>query len=176
MEENNTQNNEILEQIATCLNCTNPATESSNSTQEQNYKEKFMRTLADFENFKQRVEKEKTLWCKDSQAEMAKKFLPLIDDVDRAASAVPNIENTQLTQTWIDGVIKICSNNQQLLKKLGIEEIACAGEFDPELHEALCQVPALDSNTASGHIVQVLRKGYTFNGIVLRHAQVSVTE
>jgi molecular chaperone GrpE len=62
----------------------------------------------------------------------------------------------------------------KIFKDLGVEEIDCTGEFDPELHEALVEVDSKEHK--SGEIVDVLTRGYTYNSHILRHAKVSVAK
>jgi molecular chaperone GrpE len=170
------QEDNDLEKV--CSKCQTPAAEKSEHSaghlHDRHYKEKFLRAMADFENFKHRTEKDKANWSLDAQAEIIKKFLPLFDDIERAAQSVPTVDQGSAAQAWVDGVVKICHNNLALLHKLGVQEVRHDGQFDPEIHEALCQVPTAE--VASGSIVEVLRRGYTFSGILVRHAQVSVAE
>lgn len=171
----NLQDNNLSHSEPMCVKCQNSQSDILDFSHDRNYKEKFMRTLADFENFKHRIEKEKARWAIDAQVEIIQSFLLLIDDIERATEAVPHENIDPAIKSWIDGVVKIFSNNQIMLQKMGIKEIVTSGAFDPELHEALCQMPATEDIPA-GNVLQVLRKGYTFNGTVIRHAQVSVTQ
>lgn len=174
-ESSNLHDNNSTHSEPVCVKCQDPQKDVLDFSHDRNYKEKFMRTLADFENFKHRVEKEKARWATDAQVDIIQSFLLLIDDIERAAEVAPRENVDSAIKPWVDGVVKIFSNNQIMLQKMGIQEIITSGAFDPELHEALCQMPATVEIPA-GNVLQVLRKGYIFNGTVIRHAQVSVTQ
>jgi molecular chaperone GrpE len=98
----------------------------------------------------------------------------VFDDLERALQAMPTTDLASTEQVWHTGLQGIMKNLQQTWQKIGLQEVDASGVFDPELHEALCQVPA--DGIESGHVAAVLRKGYLLNGIVIRHAQVSVAE
>lgn len=161
-----------------CLKCqegSQDQAEKVESEQNGDYKDRFVRAIADFNNFKARVEKDKKSWTATSKIEVVKQFLPLIDDFFRVMESAPEFEQGSKADAWKSGVIGVCKNVDNVLKKLGVTEIDCSGQFDPQLHEALCKVPA-DNKFMSGDIVQVLRKGYSLDGTVVRHAQVSVAD
>ena len=132
-----------------------------------NYKELYVRLAADLQNFKRRVEKERSEWTETAQGIIVSAFLPIIEDFDRA------IENLTPT-TGQEGLVLIQKNLKKTLADLGVNEIETTGQFNPEYHEALAQVESPDH--ASDHIVQVFSKGYMFKGKVLKHAQVSVAK
>jgi molecular chaperone GrpE len=138
------------------------------------FKEKFMRTNADFQNYKRRIEKERLIWMETAQGSVLNKILPIIDDLDRAIKTGEENVEDEAEQAWLDGFKIIQKNSQKTLKELGVEEIDCSGEFDPELHEALVQVES--DKHKEGEVVQVLNKGYKFKDAILRHAKVSVAK
>lgn len=132
-----------------------------------NYKELYVRLAADMQNFKRRIEKERSEWTETAQGIIISALLPFFEDFDRAIANTP-----QLTEQ--EGLILIQKNLKKTLADLGVNEIEAAGQFNPEYHEALAQVEA--ENHASNDIVQVFNKGYMFKGKVLKHAQVSVAK
>ena len=151
---------------------------TSNEVQETeiniDFKEKFMRTNADFQNYKRRIEKERLIWMETAQGSVMNALLPIIDDLDRAINTGEEKVKDETEQVWLDGFKIIQKNAQKILKELGVEEIDCSGMFDPELHEALVQVESKDHK--EGVVVQILNKGYKFKENILRHAKVSVAK
>lgn len=142
---------------------------------EESFKQQFMRVTADFSNYKRRVDKERIQWVTTGQTTIIQAFLPVVDDVERALTATRTAqeghEDDSMAQI-LEGFELIEKNLHKVLDKMGVAEIACDGAFNPEHHEALMQA-ASDSHE-SGQVVQVLSKGYTYKGAVLRHAKVSV--
>lgn len=120
---------------------------------------------ADFENSRRRMEKDRVSWTTAAQIEVIKKFLPILDDMDRAFNQPLPME----LKNHLIGFELVHKALQKTLHELGVEEIT-EKVFDPELHEAIMQV----AGEQSGLIAQVLQKGYRFKGNVLRPAQVSV--
>jgi len=136
---------------------------NQNNKPKENFEEKFLRVTADFQNYKRRMEKEQFEWIADGKATVLKKLLFIVDDLDRA-----------IKSGSCSGLELIKKNLDKALTNLGVEEIDCSGEFDPELHEAMVQVDLEDHE--SGHIVDVLNKGYRLGDEVIRHAKVSVAK
>lgn len=159
------------------LNHNAPQTEETQSqesnTQGPDYKELYLRTQADLQNMKRRMEKERLEWTPTVQASILEKILPCAEDLDRAIETA-RTSNTDAPQAWLEGFELIAKNLKKTLASLGVEEIVATGQFNPELHEALMQVQSADH--ASGMIVQQLSKGFTFKGKVLKHARVSVAQ
>ena len=143
-----------------------------NTVEEINYKELYLRTNADFQNFKRRVERERTELAQLMQAHVIEKLLPTVDDLERALETAE--KSAETPAVWLEGLRLIAKNLNKRLTELGVEEIGTAGVFNPELHEALMQVE--DSQHQSGHIVQLFSKGYSFKGKVIKHARVSVAK
>ena len=138
------------------------------------FKEKFLRANADFQNYKRRVEKERLIWMQTAQGSILNALLPIFDDLDRAIKTGEEKAEDEAEQVWLDGFKVIQKNAQKTLKELGVEEVDCSGEFDPELHEALVQVES--DKHKEGDVVSVLNKGYKFKESILRHAKVSVAK
>lgn len=132
--------------------------------------DKFVRVSAEFDNFRKRTQKEKESLYTDGLAAAAERFLPLVDNMERALEATQSNENVQSLKK---GMELIYQQLKDILKSLNIEEIAAPGaEFDPELHEAVMHV---DDDTVDANIVvEEFQKGYIMNGRVLRHSVVKV--
>ena len=138
-----------------------------------NYKAQFMRVTADFENFKRRQEKEQAQWYQQAQADLLKNLLVVVDNFDRALHE-KQTERTPELESWLQGFELIHKSIKKLLKDYEVEELKNMTEFDPQFHEALAQVEAEDKK--AGEIVDVLEKGYTFKGTLLRPAKVTVVK
>jgi len=152
---------------------TEKADTSSCCKELEDTKEKLLRVNADFQNFKRRVETERAEWIQMAQAGIMEKFLPVTDDLDRAILACEK-EDNQEKKAWLEGFKLIQKNLNKTFSDLGIKEIDCSSDFNPEYHEALMSIDSPDYK--SGQIVQVLHKGYMFKDKVLRHAKVSVAK
>lgn len=137
------------------------------------WQEKFLRSNADFQNFKRRSEKEQALWMQSAQADLLKGLLPIVDDVDRALAEYNKQEQAPENTAWIAGFQMIGLSLHKFLKKSGVEEVD-ATVFDPSKHEAIALVPAADKK--QGDIVEVLQKGFIFKGELLRPARVAVAQ
>jgi molecular chaperone GrpE len=153
-EENNNQP-DLTQQLNECLN------------QKDEWKDRCLRTAADFENYKKRAEKERSVWVTSAQSSIFSDLLSIVDDFDRAFAQAKEDQS-------IVGFALIHKEFHKFLDKHGISEIKDATQFDPNLHEAIMNVESADHQ--SGTIVQVLQKGYMFKGQVLRPAKVSVAK
>ncbi len=127
--------------------------------------ETYMRVLAEYDNFRKRSQKERDSTYQDAQISTIALFLPVLDNLERAASAAEADE----------GVRMILKQFQDLLKKCGVEECGKEGEaFDPNFHNAVLHQEG--EGTGEPVIVQVLQKGYTLNGRLIRPAMVKTTD
>jgi len=171
-----TQSNSQVEDINTEVNNGTPAEAAADSAQDQ-YKDMFLRVSADFQNYKRRMDKERTQWMRVGQSSIIESFLPLIDDIDRAIKSAQEMiasddETEENREQFLKGFLLVQKNAQKALSDMGVTHIDCSGEFDPMYHEALLQV---DSDAhATGHIVDILTPGYMYKDQVVRHAKVSV--
>jgi molecular chaperone GrpE len=147
---------------------------SSLSSDEIDYRTQFLRVTADYQNFKRRIEKERSEWMTAAQASVLKKILPIIDDFDRAIKSDQEGSITKEEQVWLEGFEMIRKKFMKTMADLGVEEISCEVPFDPEVHEALLSIESEDHK--EGEIAQVLSKGYRFKDEVLVHAKVSVAK
>ncbi|HRN90509.1 MAG TPA: nucleotide exchange factor GrpE [Candidatus Saccharibacteria bacterium] len=130
------------------------------------------RTRADFENYRKRVESEKTIARESGQINAIVKLLPVIDNIERAISHTP----TELADNaWAQGVASLAKNLDKQLESLNVKRIDSTPgtSFNPELHEAI----QFDEDAEGEHevIAEELQAGYTLNGQPIRHAMVKVT-
>ena len=136
------------------------------------YKDKYLRAHADFENSKKRLEKDKMNAVSYANESFAKDILAVIDSFENAiASMEESEESTEVFEKMKEGVNLTHEQLKKILEKNHIKEVACEGEFDPEVHQAIMQVESEAHQT--GDVVQVMQKGYTIKDRVLRPAMVS---
>lgn len=140
--------------------------ESLNQENEE-LKNKVLRQMAEFDNFKKRTAKEKTELYNVAKADTVESFLGIIDTFERA------LETETADEPFKQGVEMIFKQFHETLKKLGVEEIEAQGKpFNPELHNAINQVE--DENFDENTVCQVFQKGYRLGDRVIRHAMVVV--
>jgi len=138
------------------------------------WKDKFLRAHADFENSKRRLEKDKMNAVAYANESFAKDILAVMDSFDNALNSIDgaNEENSsEVLENMKEGVNLTFEQLKKVLEKNSIKEIDCEGEFNPEVHQAIMQVES--ENHKSGDVVQVMQKGYTIKDRVLRPAMVS---
>lgn len=134
--------------------------------------DKVKRQLAEFENFRNRTEKEKTAMFETGAKSVIEKMLPVVDNFERGLATVPE-ENRE--DPFVDGMNRIYRQLLTELENIGVKPIEAVGqEFDPGLHNAVMQVPSEEYE--SGVVVQELQKGYTYRDSVVRHSMVAVAE
>ena len=133
----------------------------------QTYMQNWQRAAADFQNFKRRVEDERSEVARFASAALIINLLPLIDDLDRA---LRNIDAHLAGLTWVDGIRLIHRKFQAVLEMTGVEEIQADDQtFDPSLHEAVSQGPGEENK-----VIAVVQKGYKLGDRVVRPAMVVV--
>jgi molecular chaperone GrpE len=138
---------------------------------EPNFKELYLRTNADFQNFRKRTERERAELAVLLQGDAVEQVLPIITDLE---TALASAEKSGAQQAWLEGFTLILKNATKRLQTIGLEEIKASGQFNPAEHEALMHVDSTEHT--SGQIVQVLEKGYTLKGRVIKYARVSVAK
>ena len=144
-------------------------------TEAAEWKDKFLRAHADFENTKKRLEKDKNNAVSYANESFAKDILAVMDSFENALSAMENDENGSDTLAQMQEGVKLTYGQlKKILEKNSIKEIEGEGEFDPEVHQAIMQVESEDHEP--GQIVQVMQKGYTIKDRVLRPALVSTSK
>lgn len=138
------------------------------------YEDMYLRTHADFENTKKRLEKEKYQMIEYASEKFAKDLLPVLDALEMALSSSRNeeAESNELLTKMQEGIGHTIDNFLKVFGKHGIELIDTAEGFDPHLHEAVMQQPSDDHE--EGQIIQILQKGYKYKERVLRPAMVSI--
>lgn len=138
------------------------------------YKDKYLRAHADFENSKRRLEKDKMNAVSYANESFAKDILAVMDSFESALASMENTseENTsEVLEKMKEGVSLTYEQLKKILEKNHIKEVVCEGEFNPEVHQAIMQVES-DAHEV-GDVVQVMQKGYMIKDRILRPAMVS---
>lgn len=134
-------------------------------------KDKFMRLLAEFDNFKKRSAKERIELYKTAGQEIIKELLPVLDDFHRADKAFIADNNAE---NYANGVKLIQEKLQRTLQNKGLKMIESIGfDFNIEQHEAIAEVPAT-SDAQKGKVLDEVESGYTLNDSIIRYAKVVV--
>ena len=132
--------------------------------------DKLKRQLAEFENFRNRTEREKTQMYTVGARDVIEKILPVVDNFERGLKSIPEEEKDGPVASGMD---KIYKQLVAVLTDLGVTPIETVGqEFDPQLHNAVMHVE--DEETGENMIVEEFQKGYKYKDAVLRHSMVKV--
>lgn len=126
--------------------------------------DKYLRVLAEYDNFRKRSQKERDGIYSDAYVDCVKNMLPIIDNLER----VLTLEGDE---TFMAGLKLIVNQTHEALNKMGVHEIECKA-FDPNLHNAVMHVE--DEAYGENEIVEVLQKGYIYGEKVIRYAMVKV--
>jgi molecular chaperone GrpE len=134
------------------------------------YLDGWQRAMAEFANYKKRIEREQALNQNMAKANVIKRFLEIFDDLERAAKNLPGSGDAA---GWIEGIDLINRKFLTYLQNEGVEPIETEGQFfDPNLHEAISQED--HAELESGQIIGVVQKGYRLGERILRPARVRV--
>ena len=132
--------------------------------------DKVKRQLAEFENFRNRTEKEKHAMFETGAKSVIEKMLPVVDNFERGLATVPEDKKED---PFVDGMNRIYKQLMTELENIGVKPIEAVGqEFDPNLHNAVMQVESEEYE--SGVVAQEMMKGYTYRDSVVRHSMVAV--
>jgi len=138
-------------------------------TQAADFKDGWQRSRAEFDNYRKRMERDNSLVYQNAVGNIIKRYLPVMDDLQRALQARP------ADLAWVSGIELIYRKLQSILDSEGIKRIEAEGQpFDPIFHEAIGQEPCED--LPSGHVVAVVQNGYMLGDKVIRPAMVRVSE
>lgn len=141
--------------------------EAAEQKARENY-DKWLRQLAEFENFRKRSNTEKTGMYNNGVRDTVEKLLPVIDNFERAVAAFEDKESSMFK-----GVDMILKQFLEIMTGIGVEEISALGEpFDPNYHNAVMHID--DESCDENVIVEVFQKGYKLNDKVIRPSMVKV--
>lgn len=129
-----------------------------------------LRQIAEFQNFRNRTEKEKSQMFDMGAKNVIEKILPVVDNFERGLASIPEDEKNS---SFAQGMEMIYKQLMTELGNLGVKPIEAKGtEFNPDFHNAVMQVES--DELESGMVAEELQKGYTYHDIVVRHSMVSV--
>ena len=132
-------------------------------------KDKYLRTLAEFDNYKKRTLKEKAELILNGGEKTVKAVLPVLDDFERALKG-----KSDDPKAIKDGVTMIFNKFVKTLESLGVKKIDTTDkDFDTDFHEAVAMVPGMGDDK-KGKVIDCVQTGYTLNDKVIRHAKVAV--
>lgn len=128
--------------------------------------DKLLRVMAEYDNYRKRVTREREQLFADACSDVISAYLPMYDNLLRASQYADG-------EKLSEGVVKIISQFREINSKLGAEEFGEAGEvFDPNLHEAVMHIE--DSAFSENTIAEVFQKGYRIGEKIIRYAVVKV--
>lgn len=132
--------------------------------------DKVRRQLAEFENFRNRTEKEKSAMFETGARSVIEKILPIVDNFERGLAG---LTEEQKAEPFAAGMVMVYKQLQTELENIGVKPIEAVGhEFDPNFHNAVMQVESEEYE--SGIVAQEMMKGYTYRDTVVRHSMVAV--
>ena len=162
----------VPEEETTADTDTEPETPQPDALQETEKKlqettDRLMRTLAEYDNFRKRSQKEKEAIFADVKADTVGKLLPVADNLERAVAADGDAES------YKKGVEMTLKQLSEILAALGVESFGAPGDpFDPNLHNGVMHVD--DDALPENSVAEVFMKGYRLGDRVIRHATVKV--
>ncbi len=134
-------------------------------------KDKHIRLVAEFDNFRRRTAKERVELIQTAGKDIVQSLLGVLDDVDRAGK---QLENTTDVAVIKEGISLVFNKFRHALQQKGLKAMdAMNQEFNPDLHEAITEIPA-PTEEMKGRIIDVVEPGYYLNDKLIRHAKVVV--
>jgi molecular chaperone GrpE len=134
------------------------------------YKDGWMRSQAEFQNYRKRIERDNEMMYASMKGDIIKKVLPVLDDLERALQNRPSNSGA-----WVGGIELIQKKLVSLLEGEGVKRIEAVGAaFDPNFHEAISHEPIV--GVQSGHVIAVVQNGYMLGERVIRPALVRVAQ
>ena len=135
----------------------------------EQYKDKYLRAVAEFDNYRKRTLKEKAELLLNGSEKAVCAFLPILDDFERAIA-----DKTEDLNAIKEGVQIIFNKFNKTLESLGVRKIETEGkDFDVDFHEAVAMVPGMGDDK-KGKVIDCVQTGYQLNDKVIRHAKVAV--
>lgn len=140
-------------------------------TELEEAKDKYLRKVAEFENYKRRSAKERIELIQTAGRDVITDMLDVLDDCDRAQKQLDNSDNTAIIK---EGVMLVFNKLRNTLYARGVKAMETLHEeFNPDLHEAVTEIPAA-TKELKGKVVDEIMKGYYLNDKLIRHAKVVV--
>ncbi len=173
-------NEELLDmnadsEVAGSNHLSNPADDISEIERLQDeaaeWKDKYMRLVAEFDNFRKRNAREKTELIQTAGKDVITSLLDVLDDSERAQKQVENSNDAAAIK---EGVLLVFNKLRSTLQSKGLKPMTSIGqEFNPDLHEAITEIPS-PSPAAVGKVLDEVQKGYYLNDKIIRFAKVVV--
>ena len=174
MDEKEMQHNPEIapEQSAQSENLSQDSRELDNLQKElQEQKEKYIRLYADFDNFKRRNAKERVELIQTAGREVIQSMLEVMDDCDRAEKQMQKSDDLKQIR---EGIQLVFTKFRNTLQSKGLKDMKSIGEeFNPDVHEAITEIPVPDENM-KGKVVDEVEKGYMLNDKIIRFSKVVV--
>lgn len=137
-------------------------------------KDTHLRKAAELENYRKRVQRERSQIYETAKANALEDFLDINDDLRRTLKAA---EDLDIDDTFMDGVLLVANKFDEVLKKYGVERIDESGvPFNVDLHDAMMRQKPQDEETDSDIVLDVIENGYRMGDRTIRHAKVIVSE
>lgn len=134
------------------------------------WKDKYLRSMAEFDNYRKRSLEEKSDWIKRASEKLALSMCDVLDNFDRA---LMQLNDEQKEDNFIKGIILIEQQFKAALEREGVKRIeALEEDFDPNLHEALAHIP---SDFEEGKVAAIIQNGYTMHDKLIRPVRVAVS-
>lgn len=135
-------------------------------------KDQYLRLVAEFDNYRKRTAKEKQELILTANKDLMQSLISIIDDSERAGKTIETATDLQAVK---EGFSLIVGKLHAILNSKGLKamELQAGADFDPELHEAITEIPA-PTEDLQGKVVDVIEKGYYLNEKLIRHAKVVV--
>ncbi|MGN0969921.1 MAG: nucleotide exchange factor GrpE [Evtepia sp.] len=161
------QQEETAEEAVQEEQAAEPTPEEALQASLREQEDKYLRLLAEYDNYRKRSQKEKENAWTTAKADTAKEFLPVYDNLERA------LKQETTDEAYAKGVQMIMTQLTTVLEKLGIEEIPALGEtFDPNFHNAVMHME--DDSLGENTVAEVFQTGFKIGDKVIRHAMVKV--
>lgn len=161
------QQEETAEEAVQEEQAAEPTPEEALQASLKEQEDKYLRLLAEYDNYRKRSQKEKENAWTTAKADTAKEFLPVYDNLERA------LKQETTDEAYAKGVQMIMTQLKTVLEKLGIEEIPALGEtFDPNFHNAVMHME--DESLGENTVAEVFQTGFKIGDKVIRHAMVKV--
>ncbi|GAA5520372.1 nucleotide exchange factor GrpE [Aliifodinibius salicampi] len=136
--------------------------------------EQHLRKAAELENYRKRVQRERSQIYETAKANALDDFLDINDDLRRTLKAAEDVE---VNDTFMDGLLLVANKFEEVLNKYGVERIDEVGvPFNVDLHDAMMRKKPEDENVGSDVVLEVIENGYRMGERTIRHAKVIVSE
>ena len=167
MDQTKPEGQEAAEEDTVQETAAEPSAEEAHKAALREQEDKYLRLLAEYDNYRKRSQKEKETAWTTAKADTAKEFLPVYDNLERA------LKQETADEAYAKGVQMIMTQFKTTLEKLGIQEIPALGEtFDPNLHNAVMHID--DENLGENVVAEVFQTGFQTGDKIIRHAMVKV--